>query len=89
MALTKKEKQEIIKKFATGENDTGSTRVQIALLTAKINQLTEHLKTHKKDKHSRRGLITMVGKRRKLFKYMERTEGEKEVRKLKKELNLD
>ena len=89
MALTKKEKQEIIKKFAKSENDTGSTEVQIALLTAKINQLTEHLKTHKKDKHSRRGLITMVGKRRKLMKYLERTEGEIALKKLKKQLNLD
>ena len=89
MALTKEEKQKIIKKFAQSDNDTGSTQVQIALITARINELAEHLKTHKKDKHSRRGLITMVGKRRKLFKYLERTEGEKAVKKLKKELGLD
>ncbi len=89
MALTKDEKQKIIKKFAQNEKDTGSTQVQIALITAQINQLAEHLKTHKKDKHSRRGLITMVGKRRKLLKYLERTDGEKAVKKLKKELGLD
>ena len=89
MALTKDQKQEIIKKFAQADGDTGSPQVQIALITATINELTEHLKSHKKDKHSRRGLISMVGKRRKLLKYLERKEGEQSVRKLTKELGID
>lgn len=69
MALQKETKQEIIKKFATHEGDTGSPAVQIALLTQQINLLTEHLKTHKKDNHSRRGLLQMVGRRRRLIEY--------------------
>ena len=89
MSLTKDEKKEIIAKFAKEDSDTGSPQVQIALLTAKINQLAEHLKTHKKDKHSRRGLVSMVGKRVKLFKYLERKEGEDVVKKLKRALKLD
>ena len=64
------EKQEIIKKFASHEGDTGSPEVQIALLTARINHLTEHLKEHKHDNHSRRGLLKMVGKRRGLLDYL-------------------
>ncbi|MBQ9728726.1 MAG: 30S ribosomal protein S15 [Clostridia bacterium] len=64
------EKQEIIVKHATHEGDTGSPEVQIALLTARINHLNEHLKTHKQDNHSRRGLLKMVGKRRGLLDYL-------------------
>ena len=64
-------KEEIIKEYATHEGDTGSPEVQVALLTARINHLTEHLKVHKKDNHSRRGLFKMVGQRRGLLKYLE------------------
>jgi len=64
------EKAEIIAKFATHEGDTGSPEVQIALLTARINHLNEHLATHKQDNHSRRGLLKMVGKRRALLDYL-------------------
>lgn len=66
------EKSEIIKAHQTHEGDTGSPEVQIALLTARINHLTEHLKVHKKDDHSRRGLLKMVGQRRGLLKYLEK-----------------
>lgn len=68
--ITKEEKQEIINEFKVNENDTGSTEVQIAILTHRIRSLTEHLKTHKKDHHSRRGLLKMVGTRRGLLKYL-------------------
>ena len=64
------EKQEIIQKFASHEGDTGSPEVQIALLTERINHLNEHLKEHKQDNHSRRGLLKMVGKRRGLLDYL-------------------
>ena len=64
------EKKEIIAKHATHEGDTGSPEVQIALLTARINHLNEHLKSHKQDNHSRRGLYKMIGKRRKLLDYL-------------------
>ena len=64
-------KQEIIAKYQTHEGDTGSPEVQIALLTERITHLTEHLKVHKKDNHSRRGLLMMVGQRRSLLKYLE------------------
>lgn len=64
------EKQEIIKKYAQHEGDTGSPEVQIALLTERINHLNEHLKAHKQDNHSRRGLLKMVGKRRGLLDYL-------------------
>ena len=68
--MTKKRKQEIINTYKREENDTGSPEVQIALLTERINELTEHLKVHKKDNHSRRGLLKMVGKRRNLLNYL-------------------
>lgn len=68
--LTREGKNEIIEKFALHEGDTGSPEVQIALLTKRINDLTEHLKIHKKDHHSRRGLLKMVGKRRNLLAYL-------------------
>lgn len=70
MALTKAKKDEIIKKYARTEGDTGSPEVQIAILTAEINELTEHLKEHKHDFHSRRGLLKKVGQRRSLQKYL-------------------
>ena len=68
--LTAERKQEIVEKFGDNAQDTGSTRVQVALLTARINDLTEHLRAHKKDHHSRRGLLMMVSKRSSLLKYL-------------------
>ena len=88
MALTLEKKQELIQKFRTSETDTGSPQIQIALLTSRINELAEHLKSHKKDKHSRRGLLGMVGKRRKLLMYLEEKEGAKVIAKLKKDLEI-
>ena len=70
MALTKEEKSKIIKKYARDEKDTGSPEVQIAVLTEEINKLTEHLKNNKQDKHSKRGLLMKVGKRRSLLNYL-------------------
>ena len=80
-------KGDIITKYARHEGDTGSPEVQIALLTERINHLTEHLKLHKKDFHSRRGLLMMVGKRRGLLDYLKRKDIER-YRTLLKELNL-
>ncbi|HOV34903.1 MAG TPA: 30S ribosomal protein S15 [Candidatus Dojkabacteria bacterium] len=77
MALTNAEKSEVMKKFALHEGDTGSPEVQIALLTKQIDMLTEHLKIHKKDNHSRRGLLQMVGKRRRLLQYLKSNEPER------------
>ncbi len=77
MALTKEEKKMIINNFRIHENDTGSVEVQIALLTERINYITEHLKVHKKDKHSRLGLIKLVSKRKKLLKYLMRENPQK------------
>ena len=74
MGLVKENKTEIIGNFKKHESDTGSPEVQIALLTARINQLTEHLKIHKKDHHSRRGLLMMVGQRRRLLNYLSNIE---------------
>lgn len=68
--MTKERKQEIINTYKRDEKDTGSSEVQIALLTERINELTEHLKVHTKDNHSRRGLLKMVGARRSLLKYL-------------------
>lgn len=68
--MTKERKQEIINTYKRDEKDTGSPEVQVALLTERINELTEHLKVHKKDNHSRRGLLKMVGKRRNLLSYL-------------------
>ena len=70
--MTQAEKQAIIKEYATHEGDTGSPEVQVAVLTTRINELTEHLKVHKKDHHSRRGLLKMVGKRRGLLDYLKK-----------------
>ena len=75
--MTKERKQEIISQFATHEGDTGSPEVQIAILTKRINDLTEHLKTHQKDHHSRRGLFKMVGKRRNLLGYLQKKDIER------------
>ena len=70
MSLNKEEKEKIIKKFAVEEGDTGSPEVQVALLTNQINKLADHLKEHNKDVHSRRGLLSMVSKRRRLLNYL-------------------
>ncbi|MDD2554124.1 MAG: 30S ribosomal protein S15 [Desulfotomaculaceae bacterium] len=70
MSLTTEEKQEVISKHKIHENDTGSPEVQVAILTVRINTLTEHLKLHKGDHHSRRGLLKMVGQRRALLNYL-------------------
>ncbi len=72
MTLTKEEKLEIIRKFGQNEKDSGRTEVQIALLTRRILDLTEHLKLHKEDHHSRRGLLKLVGQRRRLLNYLAR-----------------
>ncbi len=77
MAIKKEEKQAIIEQFAIHEGDTGSPEVQIAILTSRINSLTEHLKTNKKDHHSRRGLLKMVGHRRNLLGYLQKVDIER------------
>ena len=74
MTLTKEQIQTTIKKYGKNDKDTGSTEVQIALLTNRIEYLTEHAKTHKKDNHSRRGLVMLVAERRKMLKYLRRTD---------------
>lgn len=85
--LDKKEKQEIIEKFRIHEKDTGSPEVQIAILTEKIRRLSEHLKEHKKDHSSRRGLLKMVGRRRKLLNYLKEKDYDKYLQ-LIESLNL-
>jgi len=87
MTLTKEAKQEIIGKYGKSDADTGSTQVQIALLTQRINELTEHLRTHKKDHYSRRGLLTLVGRRRRFLNYLQKKDLEG-YRALIKELGL-
>jgi small subunit ribosomal protein S15 len=77
MALTKARKNELVERFGAGATDTGKTEVQVALLTERINQLTDHLRTHRKDHHSRRGLLMLVGKRRRLLDYLQRTDLER------------
>ncbi len=77
MVLLKQDKHKIIGEHARSDGDTGSPEVQIALLTTRINELTEHLKTHKKDHHSRRGLLMMVGRRRRLLDYLQREDIER------------
>jgi small subunit ribosomal protein S15 len=72
MGLTKEKKQEMIKEYGKGETDSGSTEVQIAILTTRVKELTEHLKTHKKDHSSRRGLLKLVGQRRRLLNYLKK-----------------
>ena len=87
MPLTKEQKSEIAVKFGRGANDTGSAEVQVAILTATINLLTEHLKIHKKDHHSRRGLLLQVGQRRRLLSYLQKSDVER-YRKLIGDLGL-
>ncbi|MCL2208596.1 MAG: 30S ribosomal protein S15 [Treponema sp.] len=87
MALTKESASQIVAKFGKNEKDTGATEVQIALLTQRINQLTEHCKQFKKDKSGQRGLLILVGKRRRMLKYIQRTNLDG-YRKLIKELGL-
>ena len=74
MALDAATKQKIMSEFATGENDTGSPEVQVAMLTQRIKDLTEHFKEHKHDHHSRRGLLILVGQRKRLLQYLQRTD---------------
>lgn len=87
MALSKERKEEIIKRYQVHEGDTGSPEVQIALLTEKINMLNEHFSIHKKDYHSRQGLLKMVGQRRRLLDYLYRVDVER-YRKIVGELGL-
>jgi small subunit ribosomal protein S15 len=87
MALQAATKQDIIKQYATKDGDTGSPEVQIALLTNQITALTEHLKKHKKDNHSRRGLLKMVAKRRRLMNFLQRHD-EKRFKELGKKLGI-
>ena len=87
MSLTKEAKQEIVSKHGASKTDTGSTRVQVALLTRRINDLTEHLRSHPKDHYSRRGLLKLVGRRRRFLNYLQRNNLEG-YRALIKELGL-
>jgi small subunit ribosomal protein S15 len=87
MPITKELKQELIKQYGASEGDTGSSEVQVALLTARINQLTEHFQTHKKDFACRRGLLKLVGQRRNLLNYIRQNDVER-YRKLIGELGL-
>ncbi len=87
MSITAERKQELIKEFATKKDDTGSPEVQVAILSERISNLTEHLKTHKKDFHSRRGLLMMVGQRRRLLDYVKRKQDQR-YEDLIKRLNL-
>ena len=87
MSLNKEEKAEVVNKYALHEGDTGSPEVQIALLSEQISSLTEHLKNHKKDNHSRRGLLNIVGKRRRLIQYLKDSEPER-YESLSKKLKL-
>lgn len=77
MSITAERKEELIKEYATKEGDTGSPEVQVAVLSERISNLTEHLKTHKKDFHSRRGLLMMVGQRRRLLDYLRKKEAKR------------
>ena len=77
MSLTKEKKNELIGKYGRADGDTGSAEVQIALCTERINELTGHLREHSKDHHSRRGLLMLVGKRRRMLRYLERTDLER------------
>ncbi|TML27483.1 MAG: 30S ribosomal protein S15 [Actinobacteria bacterium] len=87
MGLTKEAKQEIVRKHGSNQTDTGSTKVQVALLTQRINELTEHLRTHPKDHYSRRGLLKLVGRRRRFLNYLQKHDLEG-YRALIKELGL-
>ena len=85
--MTQEEKLELIKKYGTNEKDSGRTEVQIALITKRLNDLTSHFEVHKKDHHSRRGLLMMVGKRRRLLDYLKRKDIER-YRTIIKEMNI-
>jgi small subunit ribosomal protein S15 len=87
MTVTADRKQELVQKFGKAERDTGSAEVQIALMTERINDLTQHLREHSKDHHSRRGLLMLVGRRRRLLNYLQRSNLES-YRSLVKELGL-
>jgi small subunit ribosomal protein S15 len=87
MTLTQEKKRELVAQYGTSETDTGRPEVQIALLTARINDLTEHLRDHKRDHHSRRGLLMLVGQRRRLLNYLQRSELDR-YRVLVRELGL-
>jgi small subunit ribosomal protein S15 len=87
MSVTAERKAELVRTFGRSENDTGSAEVQVALLTERINELTEHLRTHTKDHHSRRGLLMLVGKRRRLLRYLESSDLDR-YRSLVSELGL-
>ena len=87
MPLTKEKKTELVGKYGRSGEDTGSAEVQVAMLTERINELTEHLRGHSKDHHSRRGLLKMVGRRRRLLRYLEKTDLER-YRALVSELGL-
>jgi small subunit ribosomal protein S15 len=87
MALTQERKRELVEKFGSSPQDTGAAEVQIAMLTERINQLTEHLRTHRKDHHSRRGLLMLVGRRRRFLNYLQRSDLER-YRELVRELGL-
>jgi small subunit ribosomal protein S15 len=87
MSVTAERKQELVQKFGKAERDTGSAEVQIALMTERINDLTQHLREHSKDHHSRRGLLMLVGRRRRLLNYLQRSNLES-YRSLVKELGL-
>jgi small subunit ribosomal protein S15 len=87
MTLTQEHKQELVTKFGDSPQDTGKAEVQVALLTARINELTEHLRAHSKDHHSRRGLLMLVGRRRRFLNYLQRSDLER-YRALVRELGL-
>jgi small subunit ribosomal protein S15 len=87
MTLTRERKQEIVDRFGSGPADTGRTEVQVALMTEQINDLTTHLRTNRKDHHSRRGLLMLVGRRRRLLNYLQRSDLER-YRSLIRELGL-
>jgi small subunit ribosomal protein S15 len=87
MTLTQERKQELVSQFGENDADTGRTEVQIALLTERINMLTDHLRTHSKDHHSRRGLLMLVGQRRRLLNYLQGSDLER-YRTLVRELGL-
>ena len=87
MTLTQEDKREVVERFGRDATDTGATEVQIALLTRRINDLTEHLRTHKHDHHSRRGLLMLVGRRRRFLNYLQKKDLER-YRSLIRELGL-
>ena len=87
MSITAEEKAELVQRFGKDENDTGTTQVQVAMLTHRINHLTEHLRTHKHDHHSRRGLLMLVGRRRRFLNYLQKNDLEG-YRSLIRELGL-